>query len=132
GHDHTFVQADLPPEAVRDRLRQIAEHTDGEAFDMPPLNAARGFHEFAQDPDTLVLLGTTFELGRCFYDKEIAKGGLPAELPSAEALLAVAFPVPPKPYDWWLRAVRTWIVGLSDLLPLRMEWRDRFYLEQRL
>jgi hypothetical protein len=132
GREHSFVQADLAPEDVRDRLSQIAEHTDGEAFDMPPLNAARGFHEFAQDPDTLVLLGTTFELGRCFYDKEIAKGGLPADLQSTEALLAGAFPSPPEPYDWWLRAVHAWLEGLSDALPLRLEWRDRFYLEQRL
>ena len=35
--EHRFVRADLAPAKVHERLSQIAEHTDGEAFDMPPL-----------------------------------------------------------------------------------------------
>jgi hypothetical protein len=77
-------------------------------------------------PGDFVLRGGGFEAGRAYYYDR-----LPANLDRVSArTLAGAFGEPPNsPAEADLRA---WLDGiLADPIPL-LDWRDRFYLEQRL
>ena len=61
---------------------------------------------------------------------------LPIRLDRARAdspgdLLRSFFMRAPQPQSLWMDAITTWQRSLTDPIPLDLDWRDRFYLEQR-
>jgi len=72
--------------------------------------------------------GNVFELGRCYYWNKF----LQAEPPDSRAILSAFFTRCPEPTEIWKDALDLWLSSLSDPVPVNMDWRDRFYHEQRL
>lgn len=73
--------------------------------------------------------GAVFELGRCYYWDKLSS----IDPLDAETLLERFFGrTRPEPYADWLEGVQIWLDTLSEQLPLKLDWRDRFYLDQRL
>jgi hypothetical protein len=52
-------------------------------------------------------------------------------LPTPGSLLRSFFSARPRPQSLWIDAMTTWQQSLADPIPLDLDWRDRFYLEQR-
>ncbi len=107
--------------------REYDEHTGRQSADVDRRYYARGHWRFLR-PGDLILRGGGFESGRCFYYHRLreASGGA---LPDPEDVAA------------WLGEPRssTAVAGLREWLahaaadPIEgLDWRDRFYLEQRL
>jgi hypothetical protein len=72
--------------------------------------------------------GHTFEVCRCYYWRKLIE---PAQLPVDDLLAAFFKGFRPKPYDRWRQALEIWQSSLADEVPLQMDWRCRFYLDQR-
>jgi hypothetical protein len=123
-----------PADAER-RAAAIAEHMDGATFHPGSQYRMRFNDGFVGDGDRVVAHGACFELGRCFYWSKFSKRGVVAPPTDPDQILS-AFTFRstwrPEPSALWQQALRTWIESQSEPLPLALDWRDRFYLEQRL
>ncbi len=123
GIPHTlFRREDLPFEEVERRWALALEQMDGVPFHPTSRSWATG--HFEQDAASTAH-GAAFEIGRCYYWHK-----LPAELPGADELLVRFFARAPA--GPWREALSMWLASLATPIPLEMDWRDRFYLEQRL
>jgi hypothetical protein len=136
GIPHTLVRpAALDPATAEARWSAISEHMDGATYHPISQYLARCADSAMEDGASTFAAGNCFEIGRCIYWGKFARAGLGEAPPSAEQLLAVFMPRTnwrPDPLPWWQRAAEAWIASLSEPVPLALDWRDRFYLEQRL
>jgi hypothetical protein len=123
-----------PADAER-RAAAITEHMDGATFHPGSQYRMRFNDDLAGDSDRVIAHGACFELGRCFYWAKFSKSGIVAPPTDPDQILS-AFTFRstwrPEPLEIWRQALRAWIASLSQQLPLALDWRDRFYLEQRL
>jgi hypothetical protein len=121
-------------EAAR-RVAAFAEHTDGASAHPSFEYMAHHDDGMFGDGELSATSGNAFEVGRCFYWRIFAAVNLAEEPPDAERLLA-AFRLwsnwQPEPLDMWRDALQCWIDSLADRVPVAQDWRDRFYLDQRL
>jgi hypothetical protein len=128
----------LPPleESEREpRRAAISEHMDGATFH-PIWDYDAGHNDgFPDDIERTFTAGNSFELGQCVYWNRFANVGLSEALPSVEQILdAFAFRSSwrPEPLSVWKQAMQSWIDSLSGPVPFVPDWRDRFYLDQRV
>lgn len=133
GLSHQFFgPAGATQHEVESRSAAIAEHMDGATFHPMSTLFAMGADDFMHRHDRTIAGGNMYELGRCFFWDRFSRAGLGDTLPTADQLLAAFFPLPPEPLPFWREATRLWINSLLDPVPLDIDWRDRFYLDQRL
>jgi hypothetical protein len=125
-HD-TFNPADDPAR----RRAAMAEHMDGALFAPSIEHYAKLSDPFLEDGGRTLAKGNCFEIGRCyFWEKFSQQTQAPTD---ADQILAGYRPWwTPKPEALWTHALQAWIGSLSEPMSLKMDWRDRFYLEQRL
>jgi hypothetical protein len=116
------------------RAAVISEHMDGATFH--PL-----FDDLARYDDDVSKSGSTsvqghgYGIGRCFFWPRFANVGLGATPPTSDQLLDAFVRRSSwrlEPLALWRQAIQTWLDSLSEPIPLELDWRDRFFLEQRL
>ncbi|MGC3873183.1 hypothetical protein ACPF7Z_07920 [Halomonas sp. GXIMD04776] len=73
-----------------------------------------------------VLHGTGFEVGRCYY-----WGKLSSNKPKDAHEILDPMDGIERTNDWY-DAINCYIKSLDEKMPLDMDWRDRFYLDQRV
>jgi len=136
GLSHTFPKL-LPvdsDEAAANRA-VIAEHMDGAVAHASFGHFANYHRDAAQGSGSSAAHGACFELGRCFFWPKFARAGLGETPPTADQLLS-AFMFQsswrPEPIEHWREAIDRWLGTLPEAVPLAPDWRDRFYLDQRL
>lgn len=121
-------------EAAR-RVAAFTEHTDGASAHPSFEYMAHHHDDMFDDGGLSATSGNAFEVGRCFYWRRFAVANLAEAPPDADRLLA-AFTFrsswQPRPLDMWRAALQSWIDTLADRVPVAHDWRDRFYLDQRL
>lgn len=123
GIPHKFVhRAGMSQRVYEDRLRIVKEHTDGQAVGTSADHCVHAQASHATE-STIRFGGLCFELGRCFFWKRLG--------PTDTKCLLARFYRDPIDQRWH-DAISMWVTSLSDNIPLQMDWRDRFYLEQRL
>jgi hypothetical protein len=136
GAPHT-LRTPLPlAPAERDaRIAAMSEHTDGATFHNELACYSRCEDDLLNDRERTFAKGNCFEVGRCFYWTKFSNvGQIEPPTDADQVLAAFAFRSTwrPNPAQLWRQAVQSWIASLSDPLPLELDWRDRFYLDQRL
>ena len=130
----------LDPSEIQARAAAIAEHMDDSTFHPVSASVADGLEGFMHDSGRTIAGGHVLGLARCYNWKRFARAGFAETLPSADQLLDAFFtraPEPPhvwkpEPRPFWKEAMQLWINSLSDPVPLKLDWRDRFQLEQRV
>lgn len=136
GMPHAFRT--LPPVDDPDaklRAAVIAEHMDGATSHLTFDHYARFEYRREGDNERTAANGTCFEIGRCFFWNRFARAGLGERRPTADQILqafAHESSWRPEPLESWRSAMQAWTESLSDPVPLALDWRDRFYLDQRL
>lgn len=113
----------------------MSEHMDGAVFHMELACFARSDDELMHDRGRTFAKGNCFEIGRCFYWTKFSNVGQiepPADPDQILAAFTFRSDWRPEPARLWRQALQSWIASLSDPVPLSMDWRDRFHLEQRL
>ena len=126
GFEHRFVRTANLPAAERTRRWDAAlAQTDG--MIIHPI--WRRYADGQLDEPGGVAHGVAFEVGSCYYWNKLG-----AEQPvSAERLIQLFFgSKAAEPYDEWLASAQRWLDTLSEDLVIPIDWRDRFFLEQRL
>jgi hypothetical protein len=122
----------LDPAEIAARRAIIAEHLDGATFHPTSRSFAEGSDDFWHDSGRTIATGHVFGVAKCYFWETFAKAGLAEKHPSADQVLRAFFPHQPEPLPFWREAIGTWLESLSDPVPLQLDWRDRFYLDQRL
>ena len=79
-------------------------------------------------PDDLVLPGSVFEVARAFYYRKLPIGA-PAEVPPEPNVITRA--LRQAPHQSVLAALGAWKAWVCQTSHPGLDWRDRFYLEQR-
>jgi hypothetical protein len=117
------------------RMAAIAEHMDGTGWHRSTMYMARHPYDLLKDPGQTVAHGNIFGgEGRCFYWAKLSCRGREAAPTNPDHILeSFTFRSSwrPEPRELWSRAFQAWIDSLPEPLPLALDWRDRFYLEQR-
>lgn len=115
--------------------RAIAEHMDGTGWHRSTMYIARHPYDLLKDRGQTVAHGNAFGgEGRCHYWAKLSILGRETPPTDPDHILdsfAYRSSWRPEPRALWRRAFQAWIDSLSDPLPLALDWRDRFYLEQR-
>jgi|AraplaMF_Col_mMF_1032025.scaffolds.fasta_scaffold00033_109 hypothetical protein len=125
---HRKFHAAADPDA---RRAMMEAHMDGAIFSPAVEHFAKFEEEFLVDGGVTLAKGNCFEIGRCYFWNKFAN--LVAIPTDADQILAAYRPQwDPEPLQLWKRALQSWIASLSEPIPLNMDWKDRFYLEQRL
>ncbi|WGF89714.1 hypothetical protein [Marinivivus vitaminiproducens] len=127
---HTVVHRPSASDGIAARVETAQRHLAGNGAGGPLRNLTEGRLEFAQAPGTLFLVGATFEIGRCFYWNRFAQAGASARLPDPDTILR-AFPDRERSAAPWREAAARWVETARDQTHA-LDWRDRFYLDQRL
>ncbi len=136
GLPHTFRT--FPPvddAEAKARAAAIAEHMDGAIIHPSFEHYARFEHAREGDEQRTSASGTCFEIGRCFFWNRFTLAGLSERRPTGDQILqafAHASSWRPEPVESWRLAMQAWTESLSEPVPLAHDWRDRFYLDQRL
>jgi hypothetical protein len=120
-----------PPEDVRAREAAIIAHMDRAIFHPTAAMCASGRADHMHDAGLTIAAGHGFEIGRCAQWARFFRAGLTEKTPTSGGLLRAFFSSRPKPLSLWTDAMETWKRSLSDPIALDLDWRDRFYLEQR-
>ena len=117
------------------RMAAITEHMDGTGWHRATMYIAGHAYDLLTDQGQTVAHGNVMAgEGRGFYSAKFSNLG--REVPPTDPdhiLDSFTFRSSwrPKPRALWRRAVQAWIDSLPEHLPLALDWRDRFYLEQR-
>jgi hypothetical protein len=120
---------------IESREAVISEHLDGAVGHPSFWHRARYDHAGVDEPRSAMASGICFEVGRCFYWSKFANFGDRRAPSDADEILS-AFTHRsswrPEPLELWRQALQSWIETLPQPVPIAMDWRDRFYLDQRL
>jgi hypothetical protein len=125
----------IDPTEAEARAAAVAEHMDGATFHpgsqyLPLLDGG-----FLDHSGRVIAHGHGFDLGRCVFWFKLSNLGREAPPTDPEDILvSYAFHSSwrPEPADYWRRALQAWIESLSEDVALKLDWRDRFYLDQRM
>ena len=128
GVPHQWDRWDRPGAFDPERQRTYNAHTAGQIAAAMRERMSRTPTDVVA-PDDLVLPGTVFELGRAFYWSRL-RTGVPAELPAEPAVVARALGQAPHPSV--LAGLGEWNAWVRKTPHPGLDWRDRFYLEQRV
>jgi hypothetical protein len=108
----------------RRRLELFDVHTFENVVDVQRHFFARGEWDFVQEGD-LILGGLCFEIGRCYYWKKL--GDSPVV-----TINAIANGYHEDPHSSLMTAMAEWIEWTMENPHEGIDWRDRFYIEQRM
>ena len=117
---------------ARARQAAIIAHMDRAIFHPTAAMCATGRADHMHDAGLTIAGGHGFEIGRCAQWARFFRAGLTEKVPTPGGLLRSFFRSRPKPLSLWTEAMTSWQQSLSDPIALDLDWRDRFYLEQRL
>jgi hypothetical protein len=117
---------------VRARQAAIIAHMDRAIFHPTAAMCVSGRADHMHDAGLTIAAGHGFEIGRCAHWARFFRSGLTERAPTAGELLRSFFSARPSPQSLWMDAMTTWQQSLTDPIPLDLDWRDRFYLEQRV
>ncbi|WP_162916613.1 hypothetical protein [Dongia deserti] len=126
-HDEPELCAD----EARARQATIMAHMDRAVFHPTATMCASGRADHMHDAGLTIASGHGFEIGRCAHWARFFRSGLSERMPTPGHLLRSFFHARPNPPSLWIEAMTAWQHSLSDPIPLDLDWRDRFYLEQR-
>jgi hypothetical protein len=133
---HTFRRPKaVDTTEVDARMAAINEHMDGATFHPVAMHMARHNYEEMNARGQSVAHGNSFGIGRCLFSAKLTNLGreiAPTDPDHILASFTFRSSWRPEPLALWRGALQAWIESLSDSLPLVLDWRDRFYLEQRL
>jgi hypothetical protein len=133
GSAHRFAtDPGMPVSDRRARQAAIIAHMDRAIFHPTAAMCASGRADHMHDAGLTIAGGHGFEIGRCAHWARFFRAGLTERIPTPGGLLRSFFHARPKPLPLWMEAVTSWEQSLSDPIALDLDWRDRFYLEQRL
>jgi hypothetical protein len=116
---------------VRARQAAIIAHMDRAVFHPTAVMCISGRADHMHDAGLTIAAGHGFEIGRCAHWARFFRSGLSERAPTTGDLLRSFFHARPRPLPLWEDAMTTWRHSLADQIPLDLDWRDRFYLEQR-
>ena len=116
---------------IRARQAAIIAHMDRAVFHPTAAMCAVGSADYMHDAGVTVAAGHGFEIGRCAHWARFFRSGLTERAPKPGDLLRAFFRARPEPLSIWMDALAVWRRSLSDQIALDLDWRDRFYLEQR-
>ena len=116
---------------VRARQAAIIAHMDRAIFHPTAEMCVSGRADHMHDGGLTIAAGHGFEIGRCAQWARFFRSGLTERAPTPGSLLRSFFHARPKPLSLWMDAMTIWQRSLTDPIPLDLDWRDRFYLEQR-
>lgn len=116
---------------MRAREAAIIAHMDRAIFHPTAAMCASGRADHMHDPSLTIASGHGFEIGRCAQWARFFRSGLTERAPTPGDLLRAFFHARPTPLSLWMDAMTLWRRSLSDPVALDLDWRDRFYLEQR-
>jgi hypothetical protein len=126
GVPHRWDRWDRPGAFDPERQRTYDAHTAGQVVETMRDAMSRTPTDVVA-PDDLVLPGTVFELGRAFYWSKLPTG-VSAE-PAEPAVVTRALGQAPHPSI--LASLGEWNAWVRKTPHPGLDWRDRFYLEQR-
>jgi len=136
GLDHVLYEGGEYSQELADMYDR---HTAGHSVDRDRFYFAHNYFEWCRKGD-MILRGNCFEIGRGFRERYPVEQYGP-ELPDAEAIInefrvrgfkyagrdpAGFFPPP------LCQAMEDWVTWSESIPPEDMDWRDRFFLDQRL
>lgn len=110
----------------RDLLALFDEHTAGHSVDRDRYYFPRQYFGWSQPEDT-ILRGFVFAFGRCNYWSRFPGPGLQIDVPGAEVILKGIG----ERSQWARQPLQEWIAWTRTHPEPSMDWRDRFFLEQR-
>ena len=116
------------------RLATISQHMDGTHWHRSTMYMARHQYDLLGEGQTVAHGNVFGGEGRCSYWAKLSNLGREAPPTNPDHILdSLTFRSTwrPEPRDLWRRAFQAWIDSLEDQVPLALDWRDRFYLEQR-
>lgn len=116
---------------VRARHAAIIAHMDRAIFHPTAAMCATGRADYMHDPSLTIAAGHGFEIGRCAHWARFFRSGISERAPTPGGLLRSFFHARPKPLSLWMDAMTAWERSLTETVALDLDWRDRFYLEQR-
>jgi hypothetical protein len=116
---------------VRARHAAIIAHMDRAIFHPAAAMCATGRADYMHDSGLTIAAGHGFEIGRCAQWARFFRSGINDRAPTPGGLLRAFFHARPNPLSLWMYAMSAWERSLSDNVALDLDWRDRFYLEQR-
>ncbi|HET6158234.1 MAG TPA: hypothetical protein VFE34_07825 [Dongiaceae bacterium] len=116
---------------IRAREAAIIAHMDRAIFHPTARMCASGRADHMHDSGLTIAGGHGFEIGRCAHWARFFRAGFTQTLPTPGGLLRSFFHSRPAPLSLWMDAMTAWERSLSDPIALDLDWRDRFYLEQR-
>jgi len=120
GYEHQWIPvAEEDPQL----LRSYDAHTGGHINDIDRSYFARSQLQWA-GPEDVILRGGVFEVGRCHYWRH-----LDAKIPSLEQ---IAQTMDGENDPGMLTSIAEWLKHCHDHPLPGIDWRDRFYLEQRV
>ncbi len=132
GIPHSFRDdPELGVDEVRAREAAIIAHMDRAVFHPTAAMCASGRADHMHDPGLTIAAGHGFEIGRCAQWARFFRSGLTERAPTPGNLLRAFFHARPTPLSLWMDAMTAWQGSLADPVALDLDWRDRFYLEQR-
>ncbi|HWR26761.1 MAG TPA: hypothetical protein VN316_02680 [candidate division Zixibacteria bacterium] len=112
----------------KDLAALFEKHTGGMSADRDSYYISREYFNYIQKGD-LILGGGCFEIGRCYYWSKFSGSGIIPNVPGVDIILNVlkegSNPV-------LIQALNEWIDWTRRTPHQELDWRDRFYLEQRL
>lgn len=121
----------LAASEARARQAAVIAHMDRAIFHPTAAMCASGRADHMHDSGVTIAAGHGFEIGRCAHWARFFRAGLTERAPTPGGLLRSFFQSRPKPLSLWMDVMATWQHSLSDPIALDLDWRDRFYLEQR-
>jgi hypothetical protein len=133
GVGHSFeYDPGLDLSDMRARHAAIIAHMDRAIFHPTAAMCASGRADHMHDSGVTIAGGHGFEIGRCAQWARFFRAGFTEKAPTPGGLLRSFFASRPKPLSLWTDAMAVWRQSLADPIPLDLDWRDRFYFEQRL
>ena len=130
---HRFESTyEVASEQVRARQAAIVAHMDRVIFHPVADRCASGAMEYLNDPGVTTAGGHGFEIGRCAQWSRFYRAGLSQKAPTPGQLLRSFFSARPHHLSLWMDAMAMWKRSLGDPIALDLDWRDRFYFEQRV
>jgi hypothetical protein len=119
-----------PRRRSRAAARMLAEHTAGHTGGVDRDYVVRG-QWAAIPPDAVVLRGGVFEVGRCFYYPCLQRGANGLHAAALARLVQEGFGMT-SASAVQREGVVAWARWAADHPVAGVDWRDRFYLEQRV
>lgn len=124
-----FSHYNVYGKSYRKDLTEIYDkHTGGLCVDRDRYFISREYFNWGKKGD-LILRGGCFEIGRCYYWSKFSGHGIMSNVPEVDIILG-EFKESSNPA--LVQALTEWIDWTRQTPHQDMDWRDRFYLEQRL